>query len=95
MTQMQHQVLTIPASALQRGPEGTFTYVVQSDSTIRVAPLTTGEQTGNIVVVEKGLEAGDKVVASNQYRLQPGSLIRANGPKVAKSGNGDGTEPAP
>jgi membrane fusion protein, multidrug efflux system len=95
MTQMQHQVLTMPASALERGPEGTFTYVVQPDSTIRVAPLTTGEQTGNIVVVEKGLEAGDKVVASNQYRLQPGSLIRPNGPKVAKSGNGDGTEPAP
>jgi multidrug efflux system membrane fusion protein len=100
MTQVQHQVLTMPATALQRGPEGTFTYVVQPDSTIRVAPLTTLEQTGDIVVVEKGLEAGDKVVASNQYRLQPGSLIRANaiGPnaaKLAKSGNGEGTEPAP
>jgi membrane fusion protein, multidrug efflux system len=95
MSQMQHQVLTIPATALQRGPEGTFTYVVQPDSTIRVAPLTTGEQTGDIVVVEKGLEAGDKVVASNQFRLQPGSLIRANEPKVAKSGDGERAEPAP
>jgi multidrug efflux system membrane fusion protein len=99
MTQMQRQVLTIPAPALQRGPDGTFTYVVQPDSTIRVAPLTTGEQTGDIVVVEKGLEAGDKVVASNQYRLQPGSLIRPNArasaPKVANSGEGTGTEPAP
>jgi membrane fusion protein, multidrug efflux system len=95
MTQMQRQVLTIPASALERGPDGQFTYVVQPDSTIKVAPLVAGEQTGDIVVVEKGLQAGDKVVASNQYRLQPGSLIRANGPKVAKSGDGDGTEPAP
>jgi membrane fusion protein, multidrug efflux system len=96
MTQMQHQALTMPATALQRGPEGTFTYVVQPDSTIRVALLTTGEQTGDIVVVEKGLEAGDKVVASNQFRLQPGSLIRANGPKVAaKSGAEAATEPAP
>ncbi len=60
-----------------------------------MAPLTTGEQTGDIVVVEKGLQAGDKVVASNQYRLQPGSLIRANGPKVAKSGEDGAAEPAP
>jgi membrane fusion protein, multidrug efflux system len=94
MTQMQRQVLTIPATALERGPDGQFTYVVQPDSTIKVAPITTGEQTGDIVVVEKGLEPGDKVVASNQYRLQPGSLIRPNGPKMAKSG-GEGTEPAP
>ncbi|HKD54683.1 MAG TPA: efflux RND transporter periplasmic adaptor subunit [Steroidobacteraceae bacterium] len=100
MAQMQRQVLTIPASALERGPDGQFTYVVQPDSTIKVAPIAAGEQTGDIVVVEKGLEAGDKVVASNQYRLQPGSLIRPNAirpnaPKMANSGDGSGTEPAP
>jgi len=100
MTQLQRQVLTIPATALERGPDGPFTYVIQPDSTIRVAAITAGEQTGDIVVVEKGLQAGDKVVASNQYRLQPGSLIRPNAfrpntPKVAKSGDGDGTEPVP
>ncbi len=95
MTQMQRQVLTIPATALERGPDGQFTYVVEPDSTIRVAPLTTGEQTSDIVVVEKGLQAGDRVVVSNQYRLQPGSLIRANDPKVAKSGEDGAAEPAP
>jgi multidrug efflux system membrane fusion protein len=100
MTQMQRQVLTIPATALERGPDGQFTYVVQPDSTIKVAPITAGEQTGDIVVVEKGLQAGDKVVASNQYRLQPGSLIRPNAirpnaPKVARSGDGEDTEPVP
>ena len=95
MTEMQQQVLTMPASALQRGPEGTFTYLVQPDSTIRVAPLTAGEQSGDIVVVAKGLEAGDRVVASNQYRLQPGSLIRANAPGVARSGEQAAAEPAP
>jgi multidrug efflux system membrane fusion protein len=100
MTQMQRRVLTIPATALERGPDGQFTYVVQPDSTIKVAPITAGEQTGDIVVVEKGLQAGDKVVTSNQYRLQPGSLIlpnaiRPGAPKVAQSGSGEGTERAP
>jgi multidrug efflux system membrane fusion protein len=94
MSQMQRQVLTIPATALERGPDGQFTYVVQPDSTIKVAPLVVGEQTDNIVVVKKGLEAGDKVVSSNQFRLQPGSLIHPNGPNVAKSG-AEAAEPAP
>jgi membrane fusion protein, multidrug efflux system len=95
MTQMRRQALTIPATALERGPDGPFTYVVQPDSTIKVALLTAGEQSGDVVVVEQGLQAGDRVVASNQYRLQPGSLIRPNEPKVAKSGQDGPAEPAP
>jgi membrane fusion protein, multidrug efflux system len=100
LTQTQRQVLTIPASALERGPDGMFAYVVQPDSTIAVAPLVAGVQNGNTVVIEKGLEAGQKVVVSNQYRLQPGSHVRANTPqpagaKLAKGGDGSGAEPAP
>src|SRR5580700_849233 len=86
LTQVQHQVLTIPVSALERGPDGLFTYLVKPDSTIEVAQLTVGEQTGGLAVIEKGLKAGDKVVASNQYRLQPGSHIRPNTGKPATGG---------
>jgi len=96
-TQTQRQVLTIPAGALERGPDGLFAYVVQPDSTIAVAPVTTGAQTGDVVVVEKGLAVGDRVVTSNHYRLQPGSRIRANGAdaRLAKDGDGTNAEPAP
>jgi multidrug efflux system membrane fusion protein len=87
LTEVRHQVLTIPVSALERGPDGLFTYVVRPDSTIAVAQLTVGEQNNGIAVIEKGLKDGDRVVSSNQYRLQPGSRIRANGAesKVATS----------
>jgi multidrug efflux system membrane fusion protein len=97
LAQTLHQVLTIPPGALQRGPDGLFTYLVQSDSTIKVANLSAGEQTGNLVVIEKGLDAGDKVVASNQYRLQPGSRVRANSAATQAAGAGKpGTaDPAP
>lgn len=97
LAQTLPQVLTIPPSALQRGPDGLFTYLVQSDSTIKVANLTAGEQTGNLVVIEKGLGAGDKVVASNQYRLQPGSRIRANDAAAQAAGAGKpaAADPAP
>lgn len=84
-TQIRSQVLTIPAAALERGPDGTFTYVVQADSTVAVAPLSVGEQEGDIVVVERGVSVGQQVVTSNQYRLQPGALVRANGPEAARA----------
>jgi membrane fusion protein, multidrug efflux system len=88
LTQTRHQVLTIPASALERGPEGTFTYVVQPNSTVAMAPITTLEQSGDIVVVAKGVSDGEQVVASNQYRLQPGTLVRANTPAAASTSTG-------
>ena len=94
LAQMRQQVLTIPESAVQRGPDGLFTYVVQPDSTIKVAPLSASEAQDGIVVVDKGLAAGQQVVISNQYRLQPGSHIRINGPAVARSAAPNG-EPAP
>ena len=93
LTQVQHQVLTIPVSALERGPDGLFTYLVKADSSIEVAQLTVGEQTGGVAVIEKGLKAGDKVVASNQYRLQPGSHIRPNTGKPATGGGAPESAP--
>jgi membrane fusion protein, multidrug efflux system len=84
-TEIQQQALTIPATALERGPEGTFTYVVRPDSTVAATPIAVGEQTGDIVVVERGVSAGERVVTSNQYRLQPGTLVRANGPEAARA----------
>jgi membrane fusion protein, multidrug efflux system len=94
LTEVRHQVLTIPASALERGPDGMFAYVVKPDSTVAVAPLTTGEESGGVVVVEKGLAPGERVVTSNQYRLQPGSRIRANEPRVANAVGAAAAEPA-
>jgi multidrug efflux system membrane fusion protein len=95
LTRTQHAVLTIPASALERGPEGLFTYVVRADSTVAVAQLSASEPANGVVVVQKGLEAGDRVVISNQYRLQPGSHIRANTPKAVKAGAVPAAQSAP
>jgi multidrug efflux system membrane fusion protein len=95
LTQMRHAVLTIPASALQRGPDGLFTYVVRPDSTVAVAQLSAGEASDGIVVVEKGLTAGDRVVTSNQYRLQPGAHVRAAAALANKAPTAKDAEPAP
>src|SRR5262249_13962531 len=93
LTQVQHQVLTIPSRALERGPDGPFTYGGHPDPAVNAVNITTGEEHDGKVVVTKGLSAGDKVVASNQYRLQPGSHIKANAGRPDKDTTGPAGKP--
>jgi multidrug efflux system membrane fusion protein len=76
-------VLTIPAAAIQNGPEGRFAYLVKSGVT-EVRKLKLGPVDSETAVVEAGLEDGDLVVVSGQYRLQPGSRItvESNAPAI-------------
>jgi multidrug efflux system membrane fusion protein len=73
-----HNALTVPTSAVQLGPNGPFTYVVKADSTVEMRPLNIGEESGGMTVVNTGLALNERVVTSNQYRLQPGTHIRVN-----------------
>jgi multidrug efflux system membrane fusion protein len=68
--------LTIPSAAVQRGPDGMFTYVVKADSTVEMRPLEVGEESGSVMVVQNGINEGERVVTSNQYRLQPGAHVK-------------------
>ena len=70
-----HGALTIPTAAVQRGPQGVFAYVVKSDSTVEVRALQVGQHTDGRTIVTQGLRAGERVVISNQYQLQPGALV--------------------
>jgi len=70
--------VTIPSTAVQRGASGVFTYVVKADSTVEARPLQIGAESNSVTEVAKGLNAGEVVVTSNQYRLQPGSAVRTN-----------------
>ncbi len=78
LVNIHKQALTIPPAALQRGPDGMFAYVVQSDSTVVVRPLKVTLLDENTVIVDSGLNAGERVVTSNLYRLEPGTTVRIN-----------------
>jgi len=86
LAQEQKDVLTVPSAAIQHGPDGLFTYVVKADSTVEVRPLKTGADSEGLVIVTDGLSAGERVVITNQYRLQPGAHVRllAEQPKIAQ-----------
>ena len=66
----------MPTPAVQLGPSGPFTYVVKPDSTVEVRLLKIGEESGGMTVVSSGLALNERVVTSNQYRLQPGAHVR-------------------
>jgi multidrug efflux system membrane fusion protein len=69
--------LTIPTAAVQLGPNGPFTYVLKSDSTVEPRPLKLGEEAGGMTIVAGGLALHERVVTSNQYRLQAGTHVRS------------------
>jgi multidrug efflux system membrane fusion protein len=78
LVRVARNALTLPTTAVQLGPNGPFTYVVKADSTVEVRQLKVGDESGGMTVVNSGLALNERVVTSNQYRLQPGAHVRVN-----------------
>jgi len=73
--------LVVPATAVQRGPEGNYVYALQADATVAMKPVVTAGDAGDDgVLVSSGIAAGDKVVTEGQFRLKPGSKVQALAP---------------
>ena len=71
------KAVTIPPVALQRGPQGLYTWVIKPDNTAEQRPVEGTPVGTDTVIVTKGLNAGEKVVVNGQYRLQAGSHVDA------------------
>ncbi|HWU36975.1 MAG TPA: MdtA/MuxA family multidrug efflux RND transporter periplasmic adaptor subunit, partial [Candidatus Acidoferrum sp.] len=71
---------TIPAPAIQRGPQGTFVYVVKPDQTATLRPITVGEIQGDEASVKAGLAPGELVVVDGAERLREGSRLELREP---------------
>jgi multidrug efflux system membrane fusion protein len=69
------KALTVPVAAIQRGNQGTFTYVVKPDNTVEVRAVTVGVTEGNVASIEAGLDVGELVVTDGQDKLQPGAKV--------------------
>lgn len=77
LVRVDHNAMTIPTPAVQLGPNGPFTYVVKGDATVEARPLKVAEDTNGVTVVTGGLAVGERVVTTNQYRLQAGAHVRS------------------
>jgi multidrug efflux system membrane fusion protein len=69
------QSIVVPTAAVQRGPNGTFVYLLQPDSTVSVRLITVTQQDENQAVIANGLQAKDRVVTSGFAQLAEGRKV--------------------
>jgi len=67
----------VPLAAIQRGPQGTYVYVVASN-TVKIHNITVAQTTGGTVGVSDGLQPGELVVTDGQDKLQEGTKVIPN-----------------
>ncbi|HEX3728600.1 MAG TPA: efflux RND transporter periplasmic adaptor subunit [Opitutaceae bacterium] len=67
----------IPPQAVNTGPNGPYVYVVDGGKAA-IRPVTLGAETGGLVVVKTGVQAGQKVILSGQLGLQDGSPVKVS-----------------
>lgn len=70
-----HQAITIPSSALQRGGDGFFVYVVDNDGVAAVRKVMPGPIANGRAVIATGLTGNEQVVTEGQYRLDAGTHV--------------------
>ena len=67
--------LVVPATVPQRGPEGTYAYVIQPDQTVQPRPIEVEITEGDLAVISRGLSEGEQVVADGQSQLRAGARV--------------------
>ena len=71
----QPNAITVPSVAVQTGQQGQYVYVVKPDSTVENRTVDVARTFGQESIIEKGLQAGERVVTDGQVRLQPGARV--------------------
>src|SRR6266446_3101724 len=67
--------VAVPAAVVQRGPQGTYAFVIKADQTVEMRAITVDQVQDGDALIATGLTAGERVVVDGQYRLQPGSKV--------------------
>ncbi len=69
--------LVVASTVPQRGPDGTFAYVIQQDQTVQPRNIEIDHTEGEMAIVAKGLTEGEQVVVDGQNQLRAGSKVAA------------------
>jgi len=87
---MERGTVLVPSQATQISQKGPFVYVVKSDDTADLRPITLGQRQGNDVVITSGLAAGERVVLAGQLLVRPGGKVHVDSgaPATAPASNG-------
>jgi multidrug efflux system membrane fusion protein len=82
LVETRHDAVTVPAAAVQRGPQGVFVYVVKPDNAVemRLIKLSAADAGGPIALIKSGLSGGEQVVVDGQLKLRAGVGVKAMPP---------------
>lgn len=69
------KAVVVPTSAVQTGQSGQYVFIVRPDLSVESRPVVAGETTSGETVIEKGIQAGERVVTDGQLRLVPGARV--------------------
>ena len=67
--------IVVPSVAVQTGQQGTYVFVVKSDKTAELRPVTVARAAGDRTVIATGLKPGETVVTDGHLRLVAGSRV--------------------
>jgi multidrug efflux system membrane fusion protein len=73
----------IPSSVVQRGPQGTYAYVIKPDKSVEMRPIKIAQTEASLALVDNGLQPGEQVVVDGQYKLQPGTHVELTTPHAS------------
>ena len=77
------QVVVVPTAAVQRGPAGTFVFVIGEEDKVAVRPVKVAKQNDVQSVIATGLQAGERVVTTGFARIADGSVVQASSAEEA------------
>ena len=92
LVDVRREATVVPAPALQRGPQGTFVYVVKADRTVSVRPITVAEIQGGEASIKTGLSPGELVVVDGAERLREGTRVELRAQSGGTAQNGGTTQ---
>lgn len=84
---VEKQVVVVPSQAVQTGQQGAYVFVVSSEMTADIRPVTVKRSVGDLTVISAGLQPGERVVTDGQLRLTKGAKVemKAASPSPART----------
>jgi multidrug efflux system membrane fusion protein len=83
MLDVRQDTTIVPTAAIQRGPQGTFLYVVKPDKTAEVRPVKVGVTNGPDASIDSGLSGGELAVIDGADKLRAGTKVEIAKPSTA------------
>ncbi len=86
---VEPNALSVPAAAVQLGPQGAYVFVIKDGNIAEVRPVVISRTQIGESVIASGLKAGEQVVVDGQLRLVNGAAV------VVRPAQAEAPPPAP